>query len=912
MSVNDRDRIDSLFRRARGLPFDEHAAFLSRECAGEPELRAEVARLLAGENETETLAPPRGSRALSRNDLLAGRFSILRLLGSGGMGEVYEAADRQLGGTVALKVLRPELAHDARFLERFRREVQTARQVTHRNICRIFDVGFHSANGKELTFLTMEFLDGVTLSQRLRTREGMPVADALPLIRQIADGLDALHQKGIIHRDFKPGNIMLVPGPDGTIRAVIADFGLARAIDVEPDSALAPTLTGQIVGTPDYMAPEQLLGRDLTPAADIYALGLVIYEMVTGRKPFPASAGGAFARAIERAGAAPVPPSRYANHLPKSWERTLLQCLEREPHDRPQSAGEVVEGLSGGRISGKRRRPRWLTGVLTSLAVLVLAAAGAWRFELVRRVPAPPARQHVAVLSFNVLGKDPELAVFADGLMEGITGRLSQFEAPNQGLTVVPAGLVRQQGAKTPADAKTKLGADEVVQGSLQTQGERVRLLLTLVNTGEASQTRSLIVEDKRANALSLEDAAVEKLAAALNLRAAPETGKEALAAVAPGAYEYYLQARGYLQRRDRLPGIESAILLFQRGLEIDSQSAGAYAGLGEAYKVKFDLTRDSSWLDKALTSCKRALELNPSLPGAYIVLGRIHLENGRYDEAQKDFEKALTFDSRDSQGYQGLAQAYEGLKRYDQAEATYRKAIALRPEDWNGYRQFGLYYYRRRDFDRAIEQYRQVVALTPDNAQGYTNLGAFQILKGATLDAQKSLARALQLDPDRVSTIANLAKLYFDQGLYPKAIELYQRAAKLNAGDFRMPGSLGIAYKRSGDDAHARAPLESAIRLVDGELRVNPKRAELYSYQGLYLAALGRSGEANAASQRALELAPDDTDILVRTAETQASMGNNEHALALLRKLGVKGYPLTKLKNSAPLRPLLTKVGVP
>ena len=260
-----RSEIDSVFRRAKNLPSSEHDPFVARECGDAPAVLAAVQKLLAEDVETKTLAPRR-AHALQPDDLLAGRFTILRFLGRGGMGEVYEAADRELGGTVALKVLRPELLDQAHFLERFRREVQTARQVTHRNICRIFDVGFHSADGRELTFLTMEFLAGETLSQRLRTRGRMTTAEALPIVQQMADGLDALHERGIVHRDFKPGNVMIVPaGTPDSPRAVIADFGLARAVAAESgeDPETGPTQPGHIVGTPDYMAPEQLLGHNI-------------------------------------------------------------------------------------------------------------------------------------------------------------------------------------------------------------------------------------------------------------------------------------------------------------------------------------------------------------------------------------------------------------------------------------------------------------------------------------------------------------------------------------------------------------------------------------------------------------------------------------------------------------------------
>jgi tetratricopeptide (TPR) repeat protein len=830
------------------------------------------------QDETVTLSAAVPVCALRNGDLLAQRFAILRFVGRGGMGEVYEASDRELGGTVALKVLRPHLIDSSSSLARFRREVQTARQVTHPNVCRVFDLGFHSAGEESLTFLTMEFLPGVTLSQRLRSSGPMAPSEALPLLRQIASALDALHAKGIVHRDLKPGNIMISAGTSGTVpQAVVTDFGLARtALSANDGPDSGPTQFGQVVGTPGYMAPEQQSGGTVTAASDIYSFGLIVRDMVgNGAKP-----------------------------VPRNWERLWQRCLETDPSKRPASAGAAVAELSGGFLANRSRA--WMFAAIASMA-LVAALLAAFRW--MPRASTGPVRHQVAVLAFTVPGHDPEVAVFADGLMEDITGRLSQFEGQNARLLVVPASFVRQQSAKTPEDARAKFSADEVVQGSLQTQGERVRLRLTVIDTHQMRQIGTVIVEDVRSNALGLEDAAVGKLAAALNLRILPGQSNESVANVAPGAYDFYLQARGYLQRGDKLAGLESAASLFNKVLQVDPKSASAYAGLAEAEHAKYNLTRDSQWMDAAIQSCSRALALNPSLPDAHIILGRIHLDAGKFEEARNDFETALQSDPRDSRGYQGLASAYEGLKRFPEAENTYRKAIALRPEDWNGYRQLGLFYYHRNNLDQAIAQFQQVVALTPDNAMGYTNLGAFQILKRDPEAATKSLTRALELDPNRATTLANLAKLYFDREDYPKAIGLYSRAVKLNAKDFRFHGSLGIAYLRSHGLAQGTATLKEAIRLVDGELRVNPNRAELYSYKALYLSNLGNAEQVPSLLRRAEQLSPGDANIEIRAAETLANIGTPAEAVRLLRKLASAGYPVSELKASLPLRPLLAQL---
>ena len=329
------ERLKALVADAAELPTQERAAFLVRECASDHDLLSEARKLLANlESGSGSEIIPRElpKNALRPNDVLDSRFRIDGFLGAGGMGEVYQATDLELGGQVAVKVLRAEMSANTEYAARFRREVQIARKVTHPNICRIFDVG----NDRGLIFLTMELLGGETLAQLLRRTGKLSCEQALPLLRQIAAGLDALHSHGIVHRDFKPGNVMI----DSAGRAVVNDFGLARTVALD-ESVDRLSKTGQVIGTPAYMSPEQLMGGAEQIATDIYAFGLVIYEMVTGTRAYPG--GGAIENAVQRVVEAPARPQ----NVPLTWETTIMQCLERDPARRPQSAGSVIAMLSG-------------------------------------------------------------------------------------------------------------------------------------------------------------------------------------------------------------------------------------------------------------------------------------------------------------------------------------------------------------------------------------------------------------------------------------------------------------------------------------------------------------------------------------------------------------------------------------
>jgi eukaryotic-like serine/threonine-protein kinase len=284
--------------------------------------------------------------AFAPGDVVAARYKIERLIGSGGTGEVYEALDTALGVSVALKALKPSVAGSAVQLERFRREIQTARKVTHPNVCRIFDIGIQNGSaGLNRFFLTMELLIGPSLADRLEQGDRYVPEEALPIAAQIADGLDAAHAAGVIHRDLKPANIMLLPPPTGRFaqRAVITDFGIALS---EDQSEMRLTESDELVGTPEYMAPEQAEPGPATPATDIYAFGLILYEMLSKRQPFETS-GTALATVLLRRHSPPRPLREVAPDAPAAWEAAIHRCLEREPARRFASAGAAVAALQG-------------------------------------------------------------------------------------------------------------------------------------------------------------------------------------------------------------------------------------------------------------------------------------------------------------------------------------------------------------------------------------------------------------------------------------------------------------------------------------------------------------------------------------------------------------------------------------
>jgi Tol biopolymer transport system component len=367
-------QVAALCGEALEVPATDRTAFLRKRCGDDQALRGEVESLLSVADKPGLLDFAIAPEEFKPSAVIAGRFRIVRLIGRGGMGEVYQAEDLQMGGHIALKTIRPELLNNPQSTELFKREIQLAKKVTNPNVCRIYDVGFHPSSGDPdaRMFLTMELLEGRTLSNRL-TEGPMSTAEALPLIQQMADALGAAHRAGIVHRDFKSGNVMLAAHPAGT-RAVVMDFGLARtAAQSQSAHTNAATETLGAVGTPEYMAPEQLTGGAITPATDIYALGIVIYEMVTGSRPFQGQTP--FDVAIRRLHETPPSPRQLAPGLEPRWEKTILRCLSRRPEERFQSTSDVVLALSGQAESrGAPLRRGWLVSIAGALAILAVAA----------------------------------------------------------------------------------------------------------------------------------------------------------------------------------------------------------------------------------------------------------------------------------------------------------------------------------------------------------------------------------------------------------------------------------------------------------------------------------------------------------------------------------------------------------
>jgi tRNA A-37 threonylcarbamoyl transferase component Bud32 len=426
------DVLAHLDRRLEGTRLQDVREHLDG-CTACRVVMAEAARIA-----TASLAAPRTPRTLADGETVAGRYEIRRFVARGGMGEVYEAFDSALGEVIALKTITVTAVDQADAVKRLLAEVRIARKVTHPNVCRILEFGTHRRAGSvdpPVPFLTMPLLSGETLARRLKSVGRLPPADALRILEELAAGLAAVHDVGVVHRDFKSDNVFLVRGEDGSERAVVMDFGLARALEAQGDRHR--TTGGVLLGTPAYMAPEQVEGKPITKAVDLYAFGVVAFEAITGQVPFVAESAAAVALARLQRGAAP--PSSVIPGLDRAWDDVIQRCLRRAPEQRYRSVAEL--GVALDRVRHAPRRRPWLAVTAVALCATVVALAG---WTAVRRAPRGAAAAPRPAATVNGAAPDTKVPPpFSSrvrlGPAETVTPRTIKRERPGPHARHAPA-----------------------------------------------------------------------------------------------------------------------------------------------------------------------------------------------------------------------------------------------------------------------------------------------------------------------------------------------------------------------------------------------------------------------------------------------------------------------------------------
>ncbi len=833
-------------------------------------------------------------------------YQIVDKLGEGGMATVYQAVDLKIDRRVALKFTSASLlaSEDAR--ERFRNEARATARLNHPNIATLYDV--EEFEGEP--FLVLEYLPGGTLQDFMqRHRAGdqkVQVDQVVAIAFGISEGLAHAHRNGIVHRDIKPANILF--SADGLPK--ITDFGISKFRE-----AADLTKTGRVMGSAGYMSPEQAQGLDVDSRADIFSFGAVLFEMLTGEKPFQADSVPTLLYKIVHE----QPPQARAlrPEVPEALNALVRKCLEKKRDDRPQRTVEIGDALNGirrtiesmdGSDSTTRtmaiswvaarglftRRAFWLWMLLpVILLAMLLKPAILERPIEWWRARAFPGEKKLAVLSFTNFGTNPTTQAFCDGLMETLTSMLTQLEDFHGSLWVVPASEVRS--IKSPAEARREFGANLAITGSLHRSGDQVRVTVNLVDASRGRNLASRVIDAQMEDLTNLENGVLGQVADMLEVELQPRARNllRVSNTKVAGAYDYYLQGRGYLYRFDRPENSDNAVAAFEKALEKDSHYALAYAGLGEAYLAKYSLNKDGQWLERAMTSGQQAIALNSYLAGPHVTMGIIFRITGRYEQAIEEFKTALNLDPLNADAYRELATAYDNSNQLDEAEKTYRRAIDLRPSSWLSYKDLGVFYVGHSRYRDAEQPYLKMISLTPDNDWAYRNLGTLYQLEGRNNEAEEMLKKAIGLKPT-VEAYANLAALYYFEGRYADAVSMNKLALDLPDGRINSVvwGNLADAYRWTpGMNDQAPQAYQHAIHLAEDRLVLNPKNVNATIGLAVYWAKLGDRRKALEYLAEARRLAPTYMHVLFQSVLVYELTGQRKLALEALQDALRAGY---------------------
>ena len=853
MDPAERDeRVMSLAAEALKTPPPQRARWLHEKCGNDPELYREVSEVVTWEERMEGfLSRPLIAlidletleQVFEPGQLVSGRFEILRRVGEGGMGVVYEAYDRKRNQRIAIKCAKPGFG---RLLSP---ELEGALKVRHPNICMMNEIHAATTEFGELDFLTMEFLDGETLAHRL-ARGKLDVDEAAEIAGQLCSGVTAAHHSGILHRDLKPANVILCHRKDGSKRAVITDFGLST------ESSINAELSG---GTPSYMAPELGRGEKASQASDVFSLGVILYEMVTGQKPFP--------KGTESNGNLhpPRPPSQLVKGLPHRLDKAILRCLKSQPEDRG-SAEDVPTALES-----KPRKP----GVALALAAsLVFAAVAVWRVvEPVQPTPNSPPPISLAVLPVNA---PADLAPQANEMMKNVAQRIKKIEVGRAMASVIPPDQALKKNVTTPREAAKVLGATHALQVRLLPEKNGVTAKGAIIDLKTMAHVRDYSGHFPDADFADLSRGLAGTVAFALHLHRTVQQER-----VAPAAAIAYDKGRAYLGREPR--DYKDALQEFQKAAQLDPHSPLPLAALAEARVREYQATKKDIAMDNARAWLAKAEALDADSPTVRLASGLLHQIEGDPARALLDYQRVEEIDPGNMEALLGIGFSHELQREPDslnQAITAYQQASKAAPGSYKPYQYLGALYFYHGEPEKAEEPFRQEIRCAPDRLDGYSNLAGVYIAQAKYRELKEVLARV----PERRETAQMLnnigAKLAY-QGQDAEAIYSYKRAIEQNPNKSIYWLNLGDSQRRVGKNSRARAAYRRALQLAKTDVTTNPGSASARGYLAYLQARLGLKEQARPEIAEALHAPTRDDQVVLCAVQTYEVLGERNRALA-------------------------------
>jgi serine/threonine-protein kinase len=743
----------------------------------------------SGDSPTRTLRTP--DLRLETGTTFAGRYQVIEEVGAGGMGRVYKVLDSEVGEKIALKLINPEIASDEETVRRFRDELRLARGVIHKNVCRMYDLG----QSEGLLYITMEYVAGEDLKSFIRRSGRLNIDKAVGIAAEICEGLAEAHRRGTIHRDLKPQNIMI----DAEGNARIMDFGIARSV-----GSKERTGPGTLVGTPAYMSPEQVDGRAADQRSDIYAVGIILFEMLTGRVPF--DGGTPFAVALKHKSESPPDPREFNGLVPEALGGLVLRCLQKDRAKRFQRSEDLLAALGafagGSRTAGTPAAPtgpskRALSSrpVLVSGAVLGVIAIAAVAFIVFRRParspdtskagPSPSAawKNSIAVLPFKDISPGMDQEGLCDGMTEAITVRLSYAD----GLKVIGANSVLRykDSGKDVRQIGAELGVGNVLGGTLQREAGRIKVTARLTSSETQFILWSKEYESELRGIFELQDEISQAIADSLKVRLLPgePPAPQRENPINLEAYDYCMKGLSFIKSRfviyfkdeDFRTGVE----MFNKAIALDPAYALSYLGLAWAYEYHYQITGDEKDARMVQTSAETAWRLDPESALSNAMLGYTAYEYAHERErAFVLFKKALALNpgQGDVNFLAGMGYLYHGL--YDQGIRYLAKAIELDPYNfWTPYKLAYCYMYSG-EFDKAAFSFEKYFELAPVEPLVFPGRYiALNIMMKRLDKAEELIARGERATPDAEWVKKARATLLANGGERDKALALYRNS---------------------------------------------------------------------------------------------------------------------------------------
>lgn len=775
---------------------------------------------------TETIRA--ADRETATGSTVAGRYQVIEELGEGGMGKVFKVFDTKVKEKVALKLIKPEISADRGTIERFANELRLARKVRHKNVCGMFDIG--EAGGTH--YITMEYVQGEDLRSMIRMSAGLTLRTALSIGRQICAGLAEAHSLGIVHRDLKPRNIMI--DKDGN--AKIMDFGIARALREK-----GTTGEGAMIGTPEYMSPEQVEGKETDERSDLYALGVILYEMVTGRVPFQGDTP--LSIALKHKSEAPKDPRELNARLPERLSRVILRCLEKDREKRFPSAAAVSAELGDiesdviaaggaapagrGRVARGKKSPFRLTRLIVPFLMLVLAVIGSvlWRAFPGKRPAGTPGGFSVAVLPFEDLSPQKDQEYFCDGMTEELINRLSNIKGlkvPARTSAFAFKGKVddiREIGGK--------LNVQTVLEGSIRKIGNQLRVTAQLINISDGFHLWSETYNRELRDVFDIWDEIALTITDKLKLTLLHDEKARLVkrSTENPEAYNLYLLGRYFLSRATDEEDFNKVMGYFDSAMAEDPGYAPAYAGQATCYNLRClaGYLSPKEGYPKAKEALEKALELDEGLAEAHAALGYFKMAfDWDFAGAEREFNRALSLSPGNLDVYLPYSMYLTAMGRFEEAIAGLERVIDLDPispaihiflGEW-GYQFAGRY-------DESIAQIKKGLDMDPSILYGQLFLASAYALKGMHREAVAQADRVTAASPktEDLQICSFLGWVYAVSGEKKKALGLLNRMLELRSKRYVDAYLIGEVYAGLGEREKAFEWLNKACGERSGQI---------------------------------------------------------------------------------------------